>query len=98
MSDVLAVKKMLSREIVRTARDCFDIIFNDAVLDFPKDSDHGDYASTVAMQVGKKVGRDPLEVAEEFCKRLEGVISEVDRVEVAGAGFLNFYLKTGIFF
>jgi arginyl-tRNA synthetase len=64
------------------------------VLDVPKQRDHGDWSSPVAMQVAKQAGTSPREVAT----RLRDAITQaapayVDRVEIAGAGFLNFHLS-----
>lgn len=45
------------------------------------------------MEVGKKIGKNPLEVAKEFKKQLEGSIAEVEQIKIAHPGFLNFYVK-----
>ncbi|HYH35448.1 MAG TPA: arginine--tRNA ligase [Nocardioides sp.] len=54
----------------------------------PRDKGHGDYATNVAMQLAKKAGMPPRDLAALVAARLEG--SEgVEAVEVAGPGFLN---------
>lgn len=53
--------------------------------------DHGDFASNVALQVAKPAGRAPREVAALLAAELTDV-PHLERVEIAGPGFLNFFL------
>ncbi|MBP1241531.1 arginyl-tRNA synthetase [Frigoribacterium sp. PvP120] len=60
----------------------------DVVLERPKNRDHGDWTSNVAMKFAKRVGVPPRELATE----LAGELAEVDGVadvDVAGPGFIN---------
>nr|WP_167739235.1 arginine--tRNA ligase [Kocuria sp. JC486] len=57
----------------------------------PKNRDHGDWATNIAMQLTKKVGRPPREVAEILKGRLEA-LDGVASVDIAGPGFLNITL------
>ncbi len=62
----------------------------------PKQREHGDWATNVAMQLAKAAGRNPREIAEEIARRLEAAeVPHLDGVEVAGPGFLNFRLEPG---
>lgn len=61
-------------------------------LERPKNRDHGDYASSIALQVAKETGRPPREIAELLKKSLES-LDEVASVEVAGPGFINVTLN-----
>lgn len=54
----------------------------------PKSREHGDWATNVAMQLGKKAGMNPRQFAEILAARLEE-IDGVTKVEIAGPGFLN---------
>ncbi len=65
-------------------------------LDRPSDAAHGDYASNVAMRLAGSERRAPRAVAEELAARMIGVAG-VDRVEVAGPGFLNLFLDDAWF-
>jgi arginyl-tRNA synthetase len=58
------------------------------VIERPKSRDHGDYATNAALQLAKPAGRPPREVAEIVAGRLREA-EGVDRVDVAGPGFLN---------
>ncbi|WP_327737420.1 DALR anticodon-binding domain-containing protein [Streptomyces nojiriensis] len=53
----------------------------------------GEYATPVAFQIAKGAGVRPAEVAEVLARRLGGVAG-IERVEVTGAGFLNFSLSS----
>lgn len=64
----------------------------DVPLERPKNRDHGDWASNVAMRLAKKVGANPRELAEEIAAAAEG-IDGVASAEVAGPGFINFRLE-----
>ena len=61
-------------------------------LDRPRDANHGDLASNVALALSSRLRRAPREIALELRTRLEG-ITGVDRIEIAGPGFLNFFLE-----
>ena len=60
----------------------------------PKNRDHGDWATNVALQISKKVGKNPREVAQLLAEKI-GEVSGVAKVDVAGPGFLNITLDAG---
>ncbi|WBC17724.1 arginine--tRNA ligase [Micromonospora sp. WMMA1998] len=60
----------------------------------PRNPDHGDYASTLALQLSKKVGVPPRELATALADHL-GRAPGVKSVEIAGPGFLNIRLDAG---
>ncbi|MFD8594104.1 arginine--tRNA ligase [Kitasatospora sp. NPDC059646] len=57
----------------------------------PKNRDHGDYATNVALQLAKPAGKPPRAVAEILSARLRE-ITGVAKVDIAGPGFLNITL------
>ncbi len=59
----------------------------------PRDRSHGDWASNVAMQLAKKAGMKPRELAELFARELSGT-DGIASVEVAGPGFINITLDS----
>ena len=61
-------------------------------LERPKNRDHGDYASSIALQLAKPAGKNPREVAELLKKDLEK-LEEVSSVDIAGPGFINIKLN-----
>ena len=64
---------------------------DDVPLERPKNRDHGDWASNVAMRLAKRVGANPRELAGEIATAAAG-IDGVASAEVAGPGFINFRL------
>jgi arginyl-tRNA synthetase len=62
------------------------------LLERPKSLQHGDYASSLAMQLAKPMKRNPREIAQALVAALPAS-ALLDKAEVAGAGFVNLYLK-----
>lgn len=58
----------------------------------PRDPLHGDYSTNVAMQLARPLKRPPREIAAALIDRL-GEAPGVTRVEIAGPGFINFFLE-----
>ena len=63
----------------------------EVTVERPRVKEHGDYATSIALQLAKPAGRPPREVAELLAVWLREV-EGVDAVEVAGPGFLNLRL------
>ncbi|KQV05308.1 arginine--tRNA ligase [Leifsonia sp. Root112D2] len=63
----------------------------DVTLERPKNRDHGDWASNVAMRLGKRLGVNPRELAGEIADAAQS-IDGVASAEVAGPGFINLRL------
>jgi arginyl-tRNA synthetase len=61
---------------------------DDVVIDRPKNPEHGDYATNVALRLAKEAGRPPREVAEVIATELREHPG-IDAVDIAGPGFLN---------
>lgn len=66
------------------------------VLDRARDSAHGDFASNIAMRLAKTAGKPPRVIAEAIIAALPAS-PIVERVEVAGAGFINFFLAKDLY-
>jgi arginyl-tRNA synthetase len=62
-------------------------------IERPKVKEHGDYATSIALQLAKPAGRPPREVAEAIARKLAEA-DGVARVDVAGPGFLNITLDS----
>jgi len=66
------------------------------LLERPKQADHGDFSSNLALQLGKALKKNP----RDFAKTLQASVSAslgdlLEKTEVAGPGFINFKLKAG---
>lgn len=62
-------------------------------LEVPKDKQHGDFACNIAMILAKSLHMAPRAIAQALCDRIQKN-RDIERVEVAGAGFINFYLSS----
>jgi len=62
------------------------------VLERPRESNHGDLATNLAMVLAGKLKRPPRALAEDIVGRLEVHPDLVARTEIAGPGFINFWL------
>jgi arginyl-tRNA synthetase len=68
------------------------------ILEHPEELSHGDYSTNIAMVLAKQVSQNPRELAEKIVAEInERKPKEVSKIEVAGPGFINFYLS-GEFF
>ncbi len=61
-------------------------------LERPKNRDHGDYATSIALQLAKAAGKSPREVAELLRADI-AELPEVSAVDIAGPGFINITLN-----
>jgi arginyl-tRNA synthetase len=65
----------------------------DFVIEVPRDEGHGDFASNVAMLLAKQARMAPRKIAEAIYENLDRkLMPELEKVEIAGAGFINFFL------
>ena len=62
-------------------------------LERPKNAEHGDFATNVALQLAKRVGKKPRDVAVAIVAAMPAN-AEVIRADIAGPGFINFTLST----
>lgn len=66
---------------------------DDVVLERPRNREHGDWASSIAMKLAKPLGVNPRELADEIAVELRAA-DGVASVDVAGPGFINITLDT----
>ena len=60
----------------------------------PRNPDHGDFSSNVALTLAKPLGRPPRELATELVERLDLSGAGIRAAEIAGPGFINFRLAS----
>ncbi len=65
------------------------------VIEYPKNESFGDYSTNFAMILASKVKQNPRDIANDFVKSLCTDI--FDKVDIAGPGFINFYIKREAF-
>lgn len=83
---VLSVLRPIAEE--RRPGEAFELAVADIVLDRPRNRDHGDWSSNIAMRLAKQLGTSPRELAQQIADGLAKVAG-IASVEVAGPGFIN---------
>lgn len=73
----------------------FEAPDNFIMLEIPQRKEQGDYASNVAMRLTKELKRNPREIAETIVNAVKD-LEMLDKVEVAGPGFINFFIKPSV--
>ena len=67
-----------------------------ATIERTRDPGHGDFASNLAMRLAKPARMSPRDIAAQLIEQM-GDSSELDKVEIAGPGFINFHLGAGAY-
>ncbi|MEH7234673.1 arginine--tRNA ligase [Bacillus sp. JJ1562] len=65
----------------------------EVVLELPKDKAHGDYATNMAMQLARVAKKAPRMIAEELVANFDKSKASIEKIEIAGPGFINFYMN-----
>lgn len=88
--------KMIIDEALENARQKGSLTFQDIpdyVIEIPREKGHGDYASNVAMLLARQARMAPKAIAGIIVAEIDGDNSRrCEKIEVAGAGFINFFL------
>ncbi|HEX6911685.1 MAG TPA: arginine--tRNA ligase [Longimicrobium sp.] len=63
-------------------------------LERPRNPEHGDWATNVALTLAKPLRRAPRQIADELAERIDHAAAGIRSAEVAGPGFINFRLST----
>lgn len=93
MNIIEQVKQTLVEEIeasIKKAELANDI--PEIKIEIPKDVKNGDYSTNIAMILTKIAKRNPREIAQAIVDHLDASKAHVKKVDIAGPGFINFYL------
>lgn len=91
----LATLVRSSAEAVLTARGLdASVLPAQATVERPRNPEHGDYSTNLALQVAKRAGTNPREFAGWLCEALSAD-EAIDAADVAGPGFVNIRLAAG---
>ena len=89
MQDMLETK-------VSEALKALGVEAQEPVIEFPAELAHGDYATNAALAGAKAAGMNPRKLAEKIVEKL-GDIEHVEKIDIAGPGFINFHLAREYF-
>lgn len=87
------LKVEIKAAIVRAALAAEEVIPS-IVLTKPKEKQHGDFATNIAMQLARVAKKAPRQIAEEIVEHLDVAQAKVVKVEIAGPGFINFFMES----
>ena len=94
---MITIQEKLKNSI-RAALKSLSVTAVDVHLEHPTDLNFGDYSSNVALAYAKEMKIKPRELAEKIAKDIsKNKIKEIEKTEVAGAGFINFFLSKEFF-
>ncbi|WP_078593472.1 arginine--tRNA ligase [Evansella clarkii] len=65
----------------------------EAVIETPKEKEHGDYATNMAMQLARIARKAPRQIAEDIKEHFDAEAANVTKIDIAGPGFINFFVK-----
>ncbi|MEH7011186.1 arginine--tRNA ligase [Neobacillus niacini] len=65
----------------------------DVILEVPKEKAHGDYSTNMAMQLARVAKKAPRMIAEALIENFDHSKASIEKIELAGPGFINFYMN-----
>lgn len=81
-----AIAKLIEEELVPAAE------LPEFNIEIPADKSHGDFAANVAMVCAKSFKMPPRKIAELICSKIDLAGTGFEKAEIAGPGFMNFFL------
>ncbi len=72
----------------------FDLDVTDILIERPKDLNHGDYATNAAMKICKLAKMKPVDVAHILATNIDKAAANIEKIEIAGPGFMNFFISS----
>ncbi len=87
-----ALKENLKQAVLKAFE--IEITSEEIVIEVPKFKEQGDYSSNIAMRLTKQLKSNPRLIAQSIIDQLDN--STIDKTDIAGAGFINLFLKKDI--
>lgn len=86
----------LKKAIQKAIEKSFDleVAVEQIIIEIPKNKDHGDFSSNIAMQLTRILQQNPRNIATKITESLDKESCSVSSMEIAGPGFINFTLDT----
>lgn len=91
--------KLVIKELIEKALDTLNVSYdeNTVSIEIPKIREQGDFSSNIAMKLSKELKDSPRNIAEKLVEILKDN-KELTKVDIAGPGFINFYLDNEYIF
>lgn len=71
-----------------------EVLIDEIIIEIPKDTSHGDYATNVAMRLTKQLKKNPRDIAMAIVEAIDKEKANIQTCEIAGPGFINFKMKS----
>ncbi len=91
----MSAADQIRAELVRAARSLGAPADVDPVLERPRDSAHGDWATSIAMVLARPLRKKPADIAASLRDAMSLPAAGVSKIDIAGPGFMNFWLDAG---
>ena len=88
------IENNLKLALQEAIKKSFDLDVSDILIERPKDLNHGDYASNVAMKICKLAKMKPIDVANTLVSNIDLAKASIEKIEIAGPGFMNFFISS----
>ena len=91
----MGIEEKIIEALSKIIKESFSYTADEGVimLEIPKDNKNGDYSTNIAMRLTKQLQKKPQEIAAVIKDALEKDLDIIEKIEIAGPGFINFWLK-----
>ncbi|TCG10921.1 arginine--tRNA ligase [Mycoplasma marinum] len=83
----------MKNKIIKALQDSLKLLGTDAKIQLTPSKDHGDFSTNVAMKLAKELKDSPINIAKKIIEGINKEENLIDKVEIAGPGFINFFMK-----
>lgn len=90
------MREIIKQEIIKALNKCGIKDDINVIVEVPRDNQNGDYSSNIALQLTKVLKTNPHNIALKLKENITN--DNIDRIEIANPGFLNFYMKKDYLF
>ena len=92
---IMNVDQKICSIMSEIVKDKYGLTCDDGIImvEIPKEKTNGDYSTNLAMRLTKLLRRNPLEIAKELKDELLERCSDIESIDIAGVGFINFWIK-----
>lgn len=87
-----ALQEALAQAVIKAGL-MDDYLMDQVNIEIPKDTNHGDYSTNLAMQLTRVLRKNPRMIATAIVEHFDLEQAKVERMEIAGPGFINMFMK-----
>lgn len=91
------MKKILEKKILDVLEQMNITTDVRIIFEKPKQEIHGDLTTNIALTLAKPLGKNPRTIAQDIVSHIDTQSSEITKIEIAGPGFINFYLSDSFY-